>query len=316
MKKGKECIQINRIGETCQRTGRYGNRSKEVRTGLREAACNFTDLQDTLPEGFTFYGLFYDKSMVSSSWSGYLSYSSPSSSLSAIETEDGTPFVYKQVYLTAAPSEAQDGRQTVRFSIWEYLSASGNKRISYDKDRGLCYLNKGEAVVFAYYCQTNKFTETKDVATNVIAMPYYDYNGAGAHIDEQTSVSRSSLDNQLSNDGNRYLMTSAQASQLGMELTHADAATEWLASDVTVYRGDILPGITKRAEKSFASPTDTINWTVLASNGGKEVMRGYTFTDTMMAPYQFCGDVGYQINYENNSAYYRQDPLPLARSPS
>ena len=267
-----------------------------------------TDLQDTLPEGFTFYGLFFAESMVSSSWSGYLSYSSPTSSLSAIETEDGTPFVYKQVYLTAAPSEAQDGRQTVRFSISEYLSASGNKMISYDKDRGLCYLNKGEAVVFAYYCQTNKFTETKDVATNVIAMPYYDYNGAGAHIDEQTSVSRSRLDNQLSNDGNRYLMTSAQASQLGMELTHADAATEWLASDVTVYRGDILPGITKRAEKSFASPTDTINWTVLASNGGKEVMRGYTFTDTMMAPYQFCGDVGYQINYENNSAYYSQNP--------
>ena len=276
-----------------------------------DARLYLTDVHDTLPEGFTFFGLFYENDRVPfSSEFSYQNthYWSYANSLAAIDSGDGTSFAYKQVMLDVETSEGNDGRQTLSFSISQYASATPSRMVSCDEDRGLCYLNKGEAIVIAYYCRTNLYQQTKDVAPNVVAMPYYDYNGAGANLDTRTSVRRAAPGNKSGNDGNRYLMTAAQAGQLGWDSTYADTSTPWLASDVTIYRGAILPGIAKQADRSFASPVDTINWTVQMSNSGTEVLRGYTLTDTMMAPYQFCGEVGYDSRYYSNTTYYGSNP--------
>ena len=275
-----------------------------------DARLYLTDVHDTLPEGFTFFGLFYENDRVPFSSGSYQNthYWSYANSLAAIDSGDGTSFAYKQVMLDVETSEGNDGRQTLSFSISQYASATPSRMVSCDEDRGLCYLNKGEAIVIAYYCRTNLYQQTKDVAPNVVAMPYYDYNGAGANLDTRTSVRRAAPGNKSGNDGNRYLMTTAQAGQLGWDSPYADTSTPWLASDVTIYRGAILPGIAKQADRSFASPVDTINWTVQMSNSGTEVLRGYTLTDTMMAPYQFCGEVGYDSRYYSNTTYYGSNP--------
>ena len=251
-----------------------------------------SDIQDVLPEGFTYYGLFvFDTSTRTYYVTGNENYAG-----SLISVGDSST-VYKTATVSASVISNKDGHQVVKFSL---SNESQNGNLNYDEERDRYYLYPGEAVVFAYNCRTNSFRDTMDSADNIIAMPYYNYNGAGARIDYETVADRTNKRGMISNNGSRAIMVNSQAKLLGMNIGETDNSTQWLTSEVTVSRGSIIPGITKSPRNPFVSGAETITWDVVASNTGTENMRGYTLTDEMMSPYQFTGAVGYRLDYNQS----------------
>lgn len=220
------------------------------------------------------------------------------SAVSIIDSENDV--IFKQAYISASTRKNNNGRQVITFT----LSSKGyDTWIHYDEDLGKYYLNPGEAVVIAYHCNTNAYSQTPDAATNLVSMPFYDYNGAGAHIDTETVIDRADPGTITSNNGNRFLATNDQAERWGINTSSTDNSVQWLSSEVTLYRDTIQPGITKTAEAPYAHVLDPITWRVRASNSGMDNMRGYTMTDVMMAPYQFTGTASYTLGYDQHSPY-------------
>jgi LPXTG-motif cell wall-anchored protein len=82
---------------------------------------------------------------------------------------------------------------------------------------------------------------------------------------------------------------------LGMDTSQADNGTKWLKSDVTLTRGKIVPGIKKTAQDLHPGLTSNIPWDVTVSNTGTTVLEDYTLSDVIVQPYQFTGEVTYQI---------------------
>lgn len=263
-------------------------------------------LQDVLPRGFTLHALYTAGGSIESinvtgnEFRRNYGYNT----LATLAAPDDKPIIYKQAYIHAATTNDSNGREIVSFS---FSNANDYGNLCYDTNLGKYYLDVGEVLVFAYHCNTNGYADTEDMATNTIAMPYYDYNGAGVNLNTGILVDRREANGLNSNNGSRAAITTGQAELLGMDCTGADNSTQWLSSDVTVRRGDILPGITKSAQKPFAAPTDAVSWNIQVSNSGNYDMRNYTITDVMMAPYQFTGSVGYKIYFNASESDYAEN---------
>ena len=257
-------------------------------------------IQDVLPEGFTFAALC--GSLTETYNWGEREYSNSGYYNSAVFIDDpqNDEVVFKRAYITAY-TQTKNGNPVLTFSLSKY---NGDNSIRFDEELDKYYLNPGEAVVIAYRCRTNTYPETQDIATNLVSMPFFDYNGAGAHVDTETVIDRAKLGGMQSNNGNRFLVTNGQAELWGMYTDNTDDSVQWLSSEVTLRRGSIQPGISKSATSPFAHAFNPITWTVRASNSGTEDMRGYTLTDVMMAPYQFTGTVSYQVGYDLSTSTY------------
>ena len=259
-----------------------------------------SDIQDVLPKGFTFWHLYSEPSFTYEVFDGYEDNNNARyfDSLASVTGVDSSN--YKQAYIQTSTVKNEDGREVVTFTLGN-STTYGN--LSYDQDKDKYYLKSGEAVVIAYNCQTNRYKDSEDAANNVVSMPYYDYNGAGANLisKDEVIVERQNPGKKISNDGERYLRTNDQIDLLGMDTSQTNETTQWLTSEVMVERGNIMPGITKRAEKTFAHVTEDLNWTVTATNNGTDVLRDYTLTDVMMGPYQFTGPVGYRLDYNSST---------------
>ena len=158
--------------------------------------------------------------------------------------------------------------------------------------------------MIAYHCRTNGYSGTQDAATGTVSMPFYDYTGTGVSLDTETAVDRKINDGKTPNSGSRLLVTNGGAATHDVDTGDSEMTTMWLASEVTVTRGGIQPGITKTAAEPFAHVRDTVTWSVQVTNSGKDDMRGYTLTDVMMSPYQFTGTVSYRVAYDYNTALY------------
>ena len=52
MQKAEKSVQIDGVGKPRQRTGRYSNRPEEIRAGLRKAAGDLTNLENTFRVDF------------------------------------------------------------------------------------------------------------------------------------------------------------------------------------------------------------------------------------------------------------------------
>ena len=282
-----------------------------------ETRVYLSPIQDVLPKGFSFRGLSTNESFsLSSSSIVYERSVSSFNSLLLLKNESGVPKFEISATVSASTTQNEDGHEVVTFNI-----SKGNGTLSYDEKCGKYYLQSGQAVVFCYHCRTNRYEDTEDAANNLVSMPYYDYNGSGVTLDTQSKVGINTshskykenygAEGKISNDGNRYVMTNGQAALVGMNTEGYDDATQWLASDVTVYRGQIQPGITKLTESPFAHVQDTIEWNVVVTNSGTEAMRDYTLADTMMSPYQFTGAVRYSIAYDNLPDTYYTQAAPL-----
>jgi uncharacterized repeat protein (TIGR01451 family) len=258
------------------------------------------DIQDVLPEGFTFLSL-YNNSGSSYNLDKYVCDYSGSNKTSAynsgyyktlLSLETGV--TYKTAYIKATTSRTESGNARVTFT----LSGSGTSSttIGYDSSLGKYYLNSNEAVVIAYSCRTNGYNANVEDATNQAAMPYYDYNGAGVTLTQGVEATMKLHTALAENNGSASLTTTAQVEGLGVDVSKADTSTQWLSSSVTVQRGAAIPGIQKSCNASSAPKvTDSIGWTVTAYNEGTDNLLDYTLTDVMMTPYQFTGAVTYQL---------------------
>ncbi len=287
-----------------------------------------TEIQDILPDGFTL------KRMGGSSYD----YSSRSGTSMAQEDKYTTswgnryytvqtvePYDEGYHYLAAnitAHVISQDEQQLLRFTFSQPSSvSSGLRSVGYDAATGLCYLERGEAVVFQYTCCTNGYADTEDIAVNAAAMPYYNYSdnelslaaGKVIHLRQNTGT-----DDSIPNDGEAYLWSNDYATGVAgfvAPTAYAGDTQQWLASDVQMERGELKPGIDKKLvsvlrtdvnthittelkdpTKEHLTSADVLKWEVTATNEGGAPIYDYVLSDVMQSPYLYTGELQYRLN--------------------
>ncbi len=257
------------------------------------------DMQDQLPRGFT---------LLNNTVTAY--FSSATNRPADVFNENGSLAAVRRpsISATTAPEDPKAGEtQRITFHFSKYGSSQNTNAIGYDETLGLCYLNPGEAILFTYTCSTHEQADTDITATNTIAMPYKDHTGAGVAVDEKAYSKRRNRTSDQGktfeeNNGDCKLQTTAEVAQYGF--TGGDGDTQWLTSQVTVTRGQIKPSITKKltgttgisGNLTWVHATETLTWTVTAKNEGIYQMQDYVLTDVMEKPYDFTGEVKYQID--------------------
>ena len=272
------------------------------------------DVYDQLPEGFTFM------QMIGSDPTGITA----ATNLNSVTTT-GSTFVkypipgvsYRNAKVT--PTLTENG---VKFNI---------VGVRYDSETGKYFLNKGEAVTFAYACNTGTrpLEELENtVATNAVAMPYDDFLKSGANLISAADFPIYAADSNVfvdANDGSRLLKTGAEVERDYGIAASGVSQGMWLVSEVDVRQGEIIPGVTKFADSyklpesanlytyTHSAPYDaTINWRVRLNNSGTRSLVNYTFTDTMPAPYVFEGNIifTYYDMHHNNLATQTVATIP------
>ena len=236
--------------------------------------------------------------------------------------EDGDRDIqYMQAYIKeeTVSTKNADGevQQKLKFSVLQkHPNATPSNtpgsyttgNIKYDEERGLCYLEKGQALVFGYNAKILRADQTDDLANNRIAMQYYDYNDAGGfRLSQNVDVDANYADYLDSvNDGSSYLTNDFEASTGGFDGPYGG---DWLTSDVALNRGQIIPGVEKTlsavvddkgesrpvSNGALISPSDIAVWTVTMTNDGTNSIDEYTVSDEMQAPYYFTGDISYYL---------------------
>lgn len=275
------------------------------------------DLQDILPEGFTFKTLVNTKVDVDQSYWNTAYYSKGIGDFFAYppvmaKESNGVKVNWKNANLKAEIDE--NDPQKITFKISQYtLPYKTEYNIKYDTVRKMYYLDPGEGISFGYICATNEYMETNDTAINSITMPYYDYNEGGVVVSDSSFTN--SYDKKIlnPNDGNCNVINNDKASSMGYSGGSDD--TQWLESNVSVVRGGIKPGITKALTGLItakgetitdnivsAYPTDTLCWTITADNDGDYSIVDYVLTDSMPKPYFFNGKINYNLT-NDRSAY-------------
>lgn len=287
-------------------------------------------LYDELPKGFTFQGMIKDSGFASGAI-----YARPGS----VVTEGGSTLgshslvdvdlldtQFSDVTFRSASVTRNRDADGLEFDI---TRGSGDYAIKYDEERERYYLDRGEAIVFGYLCEIGLTSETEDTETNVIGMAYDDYLGAGVQTVAESDLLFTGTETELHtdfNDGTCVVTSGAEAQNYGFP---AESTDQWLVSNVTISRGEVVPGVTKETESytqeqtgttlpyvNNVMPTDTVNWRVRLHNSGTMSMTDYTISDTMPAPYCVEGIVHYSIYDFEGTALYTQDLLEVeAHSP-
>lgn len=275
------------------------------------------DMQDILPEGFTFGRMVYgdDRNYApddpnppdDTTLKAFFGVLSDNLSYLCAKENGSSP----RVEWKSGRVKADVFRSRITFRIDREEETDTSVR--YDAERRKYYLNPGEGISFGYLCRTNEYAQTPDVAVNSIAMPYFDYTGGGVEISEGTAfTTRLGPAAWQGNDGSCEIIDNAQAVASGRSGVSND--TQWLYSQVQQRRGAIKPGITKKLTAAVsqkgvvtndpiaAHPSDTLRWAVTAVNDGKSPITDYVLTDTMQAPYRFDGDVCYTVSRSDGKA--------------
>ncbi len=271
-----------------------------------------TDMTDTMPEGFEFYGLATSRT-AGSRLDGNLnavSILSPTMYNIAMGTPDSSNLLFANItdsegenvtYKTANIRANINNNGTVTISFPYDDLFRGN--ISYDEIIGMSYLKPGEAIQFAYVCTTGDYNETRDVSCNSIAMPIYNRSKGNILVgDSEITVYDTGVD---ANDGDCSLIDNSEAVANGF--TDIGDDTQWVTSSINVYRGGIKPGVTKTLTNSESATgittnapvvvnyNDELRWDVKAHNDGTNALVNYTITDKLPYPYMFTGDVNYSV---------------------
>ncbi len=261
------------------------------------------DIQDVLPAGFTLWG--------NASTNVVLRQPAYTTGIT-LKNDRGETASCVTFDVAFSTEMNNEGRQVVTFSL---SNGSSSQTLKYSKNMGKYYLAPGEAAVITYFAVTDFSEYTDDAAKNVVAMPNYieDYDGGGVEKYAGTvTATWSDSYGRTHNDGNCNLLESdEEAASLGMDVS--DASDMWLSSDVTMYRGSIIPGITKTAGQAAASNSDVLDWKVTVYNDGTGIMQDYTITEVMQYPYTFTGDLTYTAyqgsKYTSTTAYSRSETM-------
>lgn len=267
------------------------------------------DIVDILPQGFSYVaqitdfrsgGLIRTGTTIESSY-----YNKLFNSIDIVPA-NGEKVQYRTADVSAKWTITDDGREQRSFNVnYNFNSYS----LAYDSSLGKYYLNPGEAFVFAYVCRISDAANTEDIAVNNVAMKYFNYNSAGVKLSDAVVKSKDDVLYKVAtvkNDGKGYLYDYGQAAQKGF--TGGDTHDKWLASNVSLKRDKIIPGIVKSVNKvttstgadsptSYAQFTDTITWEVTATNDGDYHLQDYIITDVMQYPFRFNGDVKMSFDY-------------------
>ncbi len=266
------------------------------------------DMQDILPKGFTFLCMYTSAGTVDMQTSA----TCKTNFAATVKDQEVSSTVCKGFTVGAVTEELADGRQKITFSVSGY-TANPSQSILYDDAVGKYYLEPGTGIQFAYICRTNTVEDTEDVATNQIVMPYCDTVSSEITLPDNVTITGKSSNDIKANDGGCEILNQEEAESAGFT---DDEASYWLSSDVTLTRGEIVPGITKSVRSvtktggttvsnpTYADILDTINWSVTVTNEGYRAIADYTVTDVMQAAYQFTGDVVYTIYYPSSQGYY------------
>ena len=268
------------------------------------------DLQDVLPEGFTYLKLLSrDFYLGNSNFAWQVTTTDmtqisggPTSQYVDAKELSGSNITFRSATVSAKASE---DRSSVTFKI---SGGTGAYAVKYDSDRQQYYLDRGEALAFAYIVDIGSVEETEDTSINTIGMPYSDPAATGVSTVAKDSVvinARSHPRYADFNDGSRTVMSSDTVKrQYGFTTGNE---TKWLVSSVRMERGSIVPGITKFTESytnssgatsaytTAVEPHDTVNWRIRLQNTGTACITDYSVTDVLPNPYVFTGSVKYDI---------------------
>ena len=304
-----------------------------VNTGNKRLYVN--DIQDYLPRGLSFATL-YSTGSTSGGSAGPINTASGTASsitnpfVTFSGLEGGTEIAYKKATITKSGS----GRTAV-FNVAP--AGDGEGSIGYDEELEKCYLEKNEALVFAYRTTTgSEAASSDDTATNLVAMAYSDPSGSGVRLSTEdglrvTSYEGAAPDGQTNlgspnDDPLPEIMTAEAFKPESYGFTDEEDNANWLVSDVSLTRGDIIPGITKSAIEvtdtapgaspqkyaGSAAPESIITWNVRAYNTGNQSMNDYMITDELPAPYTFVGDVVHVGIYDaHGNSIWTLDQRPM-----
>lgn len=256
-----------------------------------------TDMKDLLPRGFAFRRVdpmsdkYYSDSRTNYTTTTYSDWSLENdNAVIPVVMNDNRTIRYKSVKVDATV----DG-QEVTFHLTG--SKTNENYAAFDENYGYYYLRSGEAIVFCYTVAIDTDPEnTDDAALNRISMPYLDPQSTGLTVYDDAQIGGKSITDVARNDGNCFISRPA-------------VGVEQLNSEVTVRRGEILPGVNKRlesftyggnvypviSEEDAVDPLADLNWVVETYNEGTAAINGYTISDVMQYPYRFGGEVRYTI---------------------
>lgn len=265
------------------------------------------EIYDQLPEGCQFTSLINNSNLNQSSHRTFVSTLTDPGERNLIEASWNSTEQGKIVYKNAMIRQKDVDKNQISFQI---SAGEGQEAICYDEEQQQFYLNQNEALVFGYLCEIGKAEETEDRMRNTAFMKYTDVPQTGVEILGQDMVSFSGKITEVhgdQNDGSCNLLSGYDMKeQFGIQ--DGIRQEEWLVSDVSVSRGEIIPGITKYTDsyitagsvleteyKNAVGPYDQINWRVRLHNSGTLAMTDYTLKDILPAPYVFCGSIKYTI---------------------
>ena len=241
-------------------------------------------LQDQLPKGFKFRGLFNaipkgvtngaGISTTSSSYYNTLGSYTARTSISQLEylannsnylpvatvtDENRNSIVYKNASISASTREDGEGHQQVTYTFGRHTN--NDSYLKYDSSLSKYYLDPGEAVRFGYMCTVEGFARTENIATNEIAMPVYDKYGLGVRTsdEEEVTVTPAKYRDIAVNDGVCSQMTTEEEvnGKLHNKPTWAKNATEWFSSNVSLQRLSPVPGMMKTVGGETYLPSTT-----------------------------------------------------------
>lgn len=271
------------------------------------------EICDVLPKGVTFKGLVADGNLRTSG-DGTMIQTGTSfdgnelvqASLSGIESEE---VVWRNAVIKGEVDES--GR--LNFHIEE---GKEKESIRFDEEKGRCYLKQHEAIVFGYICDIGKSTDTEDRIVNAAFMEYVDVPLTGVALTEEGQIDFRAPRTPIhidQNDGNSVLTTGRTIKER-FDVGEGKKETTWLYSQVSLERGEIIPGLTKYVDSYKAAgsgeqleyvnhvgPQDRIQWKVRLHNNGTLAISDYTVRDCLPQPYLFEGDIIYKIyDYAGN----------------
>ncbi len=263
------------------------------------------DMQDKLPEGFTFLTMnSNNSSSISQTISNSIITKSGSSNF-LVDMKKSSLDEIKFLSVNVVCEKNSDGTLSFKFNKTE----QNDNAVKYDGIKNKLYLERGEAIAFSYICDIGLTEDSYDRAVNTIGMNYYDYLDADVDSVSSDDVSiRGKLNDKHTdqNDGTRIIEDAKNVSaKYGFS-----GSGKWLISDVAVSRGGIVPGITNYTDSyvdtngnvinyvNDAPPQATINWRVRMHNSGFRSITDYTVTDTLPIRYSLTGSLNLKI-YDN-----------------
>ena len=269
------------------------------------------DIEDVLPEGFTFGGSDATKSYVSGS-SHNLVFPTEQDRMNSWNWVADASKV--PVSVSGSPSKPKIGTvhastdpSNPRKVTFQIDNSGEGSNLSYDKAKQKYYLNAGETLGFRYFALVDDKSKLTNVATNWVGMPHDGGTANPMSVNPDVTITSNAFKKNPLNDGTRDVVDGAGAAKLGM---NGKDGQQWLVSTVDVQRKLFVPGVTKQVTAKsalgkrvdgpeYAGYEDTLEWTVTGHNDSPVPISDYVMSDVLDEHYEFTGPVKFHTEDAN-----------------